>query len=1021
MKPLRAMLLLRPNPWSTLGLVFASGLALSSHAQSLLPNPGFEAGGDSPAGWRRPDHGATWSEQARQGKHALLVEGTGQDSQEWRTEPIALQPGGLYRLAFFAHRAADAGGGCVVSGTGHVNRDFHPGETWTACSFVFSVPHDGTDDYVRLGQWETKGRLFFDDAELLPVKVTHQKVARGVELGEGERMEKGNYQFHPNFAWRGANYHRPLHVNRAAFNSDRWCFSPGAELVYRFALPGLAQTNGRARVTVNYHTAGTLRIEASRDGRAWLPVAHCDGLRRTTNAALPSVLFPASEVFLRLSTPASPADLQVNALDYEAGLDKPVADAQGQTWFLAAQQSVPELGVRLKAVTPNAGPDSMSVELALTNRGTLPLKIAASLAASPGQRTVSDARTVSANGVASWDLTARVVRPGPITLETRVLDDTGRVLFAGTMDVMRSLLFDPRPGYPMKGGSLHGVWWCESGWKIGRDVQPPVRAEAPSPAVAVSAARGEYEAVQVVISPSTTSETTLRSSQVSPLRQKAGAGSPITVSLAEVAYVEVTRPTDSTCERGWYPDPLPPLRPLLKLHHHNLPIWLTVHVPREAAAGDYAGELELAFDTETIRVPLAVHVYDFDLPRETHLRSALGLGSGEINRYHKLIRPEDQQTVLENYLKNFAEHRISPYSFFDHAPIDIQFTGQGTNQQAKVDFAKFDAAAKRWLDEEKFNSFLLPLRGMGGGTFQSRHLGSLEGFQEGTPEFARLFADYLGQVTSHLRERGWLDKAYTYWFDEPDRKDYEFVVEGMKRVKAAAPGLKRMLTEQPEPELFGHVEIWCGLTPEWTPAKVAARRAAGDEVWWYICCGPTAPYATEFIDHPGTELRLWPWQSWQYGVQGILIWATTYWTSASAFPKSLQDPWGDPMSYVSGYDFQAGHVGYWGNGDGRFHYPPRRDPNTATAACLDEPVNSIRWEDLRDGMEDYEYFWLLQQEVKHAGLTARGRETLQQAERLLVVPDEISKDTTHFTTDPRLLLAHRDKVARMIEQLRRSR
>lgn len=137
----------------------------------------------------------------------------------------------------------------------------------------------------------------------------------------------------------------------------------------------------------------------------------------------------------------------------------------------------------------------------------------------------------------------------------------------------------------------------------------------------------------------------------------------------------------------------------------------------------------------------------------------------------------------------------------------------------------------------------------------------------------------------------------------------------MKRIKAAAPGVRRMLTEQPEKELFGHVEIWCGLTPQWTLERVRARRDAGEEVWWYICTGPKAPYVTEFIDHPGTELRLWPWQSWQHGVSGLLIWATIYWNSSAAFPPpKLQDPWADPMSYVSGYDFKPGHVGYWGNG-----------------------------------------------------------------------------------------------------------
>ena len=165
-------------------------------------------------------------------------------------------------------------------------------------------------------------------------------------------------------------------------------------------------------------------------------------------------------------------------------------------------------------------------------------------------------------------------------------------------------------------------------------------------------------------------------------------------------------------------------------------------------------------------------------------------------------------------------------------------------------------------------------------------------------------------------------------------------------------------------------------------------------------------------------MRLWPWQSWQYGVQGILVWATVYWSSSAAFPNKLQDPWTDPMSYVSGYDFKAGQVGHWGNGDGRFLYPPRRDPNTATKPNLDEPINSIRWENLRDGMENYEYFWLLQQEVRRVVALNHEADLIREAKRLLLVPEAVSKDLTHFTTDPRPLLEYRDQVARMIERLR---
>ncbi|MBI4658613.1 MAG: DUF4091 domain-containing protein [Verrucomicrobia bacterium] len=581
-----------------------------------------------------------------------------------------------------------------------------------------------------------------------------------------------------------------------------------------------------------------------------------------------------------------------------------------------------------------------------------------------------------------------------------------------------SFLENRRAGYWLMQNDRLAVWWCESGWKVGRDRDLPVRpAEGAIKPVAISAAQGEFEPVQIVLRPEKDGQIT--SAVVSPLVDASGNTAPILARIDEVAFVEVKKPTDKSCVPGWYPDPLPPLRPPLPLRAGmNQPLWVTFQVPRNIKPGDFKGELSLTTSLGDLIVPLSVHVYDFALPEETHLKSALGLGSGGINRYHGLTRQDDKQAVFEKYLRNFAEHRISPYSFYDYAPIDVRFAGEGANKRAVVDFSRFDKAAAKWLDEFHFNTFQLRLPGMGGGTFHSRHLGELEGFQEGTPEHARLFQDYLNQMEKHLRERGWLQKAFTYWFDEPDPKDYEFVVEGMKRIKAAAPGIRRMLTEQPEPALLGHVEIWCGLTPQWTPEKVRARREAGEEVWWYICTGPKAPHVTLFIDHPGTELRLWPWQSWQYGVSGILIWATVYWNSPLAFPApKLQDPWLDPMSYVSGYDRPVGHIGFWGNGDGRFLYPPRRNPETSSEPCLDEPINSLRWENLRDGMEDYEYFWILQQAIEGAQRSQGETQLIQQARQLLSVPPEISKDLTHFTTDPRPILEHRDRIARMIEKL----
>src|SRR6266511_1617175 len=420
----------------------------------------------------------------------------------------------------------------------------------------------------------------------------------------------------------------------------------------------------------------------------------------------------------------------------------------------------------------------------------------------------------------------------------------------------------------------------------------------------------------------------------------------------------------------------------------------------------------------SVSVPVAVQVYDFALPRETHLKSALGLNAGAINQYHRLSRRKDKQAVYEKFLLNFAEHRLSPLSFSDYAPMEVRFAGEGANRRAQIDFSRFEPAAKRWLDQQRFNTFRLPLQGMPSGPTQKRIPAELGGVKQGTPEYDALFRDYLTQFEQYLNQRQWLDAAYAYWIDEPRPADYELVAAGMDQLKAAAPGIRRMLTATPNPKLIGHVGIWCGLTSLWTPGQMAERRAAGEETWWYIANVPNAPYLTEFIDHPGTELRLWPWQSWQYGVTGILIWNTVCWTSShSNDAPTVQDPWADPMSYVAGASFASGSAEVWGNGDGRFLYPPRGSLDTNSGPRLEGPVNSVRWENLRDGMEDYEYLWLLQEATERAAAAGGQSSLLSEARRLLLVPPEVSRDLTHFTTDPRPLLAHRDRLARMIEQL----
>jgi hypothetical protein len=335
------------------------------------------------------------------------------------------------------------------------------------------------------------------------------------------------------------------------------------------------------------------------------------------------------------------------------------------------------------------------------------------------------------------------------------------------------------------------------------------------------------------------------------------------------------------------------------------------------------------------------------------------------------------------------------------------------------DWTKWDAAMSRALEKFHFNTFSVPVMGMGGGTFFSRVEPSLLGYREDEREYKEAFTAYCRGLQEHLREKGWLNDAFVYWFDEPEPRDYQFVMNGFRKIKEAAPDLNRMLTEEVTTELVGGPNIWCPLTPSFNLEKSAPRMQEGDRFWWYVCTGPKAPYCTLFIDHPGTEMRVWLWQTWLRGINGLLIWHTNYWTSPTAYPNGLQNPYLDPMSWMDGYGTATGSRIPWGNGDGRFMYPPVSAANgDAPGPVLDGPVDSMRWEMLRDGIEDYEYLTILKTLIDKKGPTL-SPEKRADYEKLLEVPPEITENITTFTIKPETIEARRDAVARAIETLRK--
>ena len=914
----------------------------------------------------------------------LEIIGTGSGSNAW-TRPVSLEPGTLHRFKMEACSPTGTGGGgnapCGLEGVSRDRGDIT--KDWKPFSYVFRVPDNRANNRLRVGQWESAHTYRFRNVETVPVEAVPTGVPSAVDgndflqLGDGEMTVDDTYRFRGEYGGEGSNFHRSLIRQTTGFNSYRFTFGGESEVVYRFELKPIrigknpnenldkpkpiAFLSATVSVGVCYHVKGNCLVDVSKNGTDWTELGKIDGAKLLSEK-LSESLFPADAVFVRIRSEKG-ASFQVDSVNFEAALE-PGRGFRGTGETVYAD-------VRPNAV---AGPTSMPLFFDVSRNLYVLL-----------------GNTVDVKPMAS-----------PLILPGRTLE------YAFPFNHYR----DARFGYAV----ADGIWWAEPDWKVAPTLpQPPKETKKP---IAIGAAKNDFESFQLVVNGSENGINDLSLSLDGNLYGKDGATiSADNVQIRYAYYHFVHRKTDKIGLIGDWPDALPPLeKPLVLAPKRNQPLWVTVKVPQDAKAGDYRGTLKLRRNGAEEKIPFSVHVWNFALPERNRHETAFGMNHSLIFRYHNCKTDEEKRAVLELYWKNFADYRVSVYT---PAPLDpVNVTWNPDSLTATLDFTAFDKEIERRIREHKITNFRMGLQGMGWRTYENRSHGKIGKFEAGSPQYEAMLSDYLKKIEAHLKEKGRLDMAYIYWFDEPEAKDYEFVAEYNARLQKYAPGLARMITEEPNAPFLAALEkaetninIWCPVSHNYNDEEAQKRQANGERFWWYVCTGPKAPYCTLFIDHPGTELRVWFWQAFQRKIVGSLVWTSTYWTSPSAFPKDAQNPYDDPMGYVS--SGPPGSKRYWGNGDGRFVYPPLEAATPGRndgKAILKPPVASIRWEMIREGIEDHEMLlMLLDLKTKRPNLAGK-------IDELLIVPAEITSSMTEFTKDPKPIYERRRAVARLLER-----
>jgi hypothetical protein len=293
------------------------------------------------------------------------------------------------------------------------------------------------------------------------------------------------------------------------------------------------------------------------------------------------------------------------------------------------------------------------------------------------------------------------------------------------------------------------------------------------------------------------------------------------------------------------------------------------------------------------------------------------------------------------------------------------------------------------------------------------------------------------EVAAHSKKGGWWSRIFDYTCDEPGADPSRYVAcrAHAETIHSADQDYKVMITAEKKSadsvNISSLIDIWVPIInfidkpqacqygskvpPGNTRDEYSGLVATGKGLWWYQSCmsegcahavqpahGSSAPgcstehvctsgaqanvtWPSYMIDAPATFNRVMSWMSYKYQIQGELYWGT------NAADESYST---DPKNSSWEVQWLAG-----GNGDGSLTYPGRPDKIGGSSTI---PIASLRLKQIRDGLQDLEYMYLLED--------ATGSRTAAAA-----IVDSVVRTTYDFEHDADAMLAARAKLAAAIE------
>ena len=426
--------------------------------------------------------------------------------------------------------------------------------------------------------------------------------------------------------------------------------------------------------------------------------------------------------------------------------------------------------------------------------------------------------------------------------------------------------------------------------------------------------------------------------------------------------------------KDWYfhgknfamPDALVGPRPVDLDAHISTPFWFIVRTRPGTKAGTYSGTITVKPKNAPAReLRLTVKVWSYAIPEEWNFETMGQTVWGDVARVYGEITPE----LKRKYMDFLLDHRFSP-----------------TEQYVDK------------LSPDREDLAHCVGRGMSTIYLSGNFTGNVEGLRERYEAVKKL---------------GLIDRALVYIGDETS--DWEEMRRRSDLIRRACPELMIMIGGSfPRPELEGVIDIFdpqisaetnqvYSVTADQLKPLIAQAQARGEKLFWYVAAGPMLPCPNVQMEEPLIASRVLFWMTWKFGVTGFEYYCYNIWDHN--LPKDGKR-WPDRPFYPRG----------WGetNGDGMLFYPGPEGP-----------FSSVRFENIRDGIEDWESHYVLRDRVEalrkktdqDPELAGRAEPLLARAEAILKVPDEVCKDFVNWTWEPEVLLRARRNLGDTIDEL----